>query len=191
MKLPSLSFLLLLSFIACTPTSNNSSKVDDELSEQQKKTVQNAIAEAIEKSKTEEMPVYLTFDEFEPLIHQKDDKIRVINFWATWCKPCVAELPYFEQIHENYKDKNVEVMLVSLDNVKKLDSKVLPFVRERQLKSKLALLDDADYNSWIDKVSPEWSGSIPATLFYTKDKRIFLEQEFDYKEIEEVVKGFM
>lgn len=185
-----LSILLIVGLFACGSSKPAEQGADKTLSESQNEAVTNAIAQAIEGSKTS-IPTYLKFDDFEPLLHQKDDKIRVINFWATWCKPCVAELPYFEKIHHEYKDKNVEVMLVSLDDIKKLDNKVLPFVKERNLQSKVVLLDDADYNSWIDKVSPEWSGSIPATIFYTKDKRQFFEQEFEYEEVEEIVKGLL
>lgn len=189
--LKSLCFLCLAVLVGCS-SANSKHQVTDtkKLSDDEVKTVENAIAEAIKKSETS-LSTYLKFDEFEPLLHLKDDKIRIINFWATWCKPCVAELPYFEKINSEYKDKNVEVMLVSLDDIKKLDNKVIPFVKERNLQSKVALLDDADYNSWIDKVSPEWSGSIPATLFYTKDKRLFFEQEFEYEELDKIVKDLL
>jgi len=134
---------------------------------------------------------YLKFDDFEHHLHQEDDKVYVVNFWATWCKPCIKELPYFEQVKEQYNNKNVEVILVSLDDIKKLNNKVIPFVKEKKLQSTVILLDDADYNSWIDKVSPEWSGAIPATLFYSKNKREFYEQEFDYQELENIVKAFL
>jgi len=134
---------------------------------------------------------YEKFDEFEHHLHEKNDKIYVINFWATWCKPCVKELPYFEQIQAEYKDKNVEVILVSLDDIRKLESKVIPFIEKNELQSTVILLDDADYNSWIDKVSPKWSGAIPVTLFYNKNKREFYEQEFDYQELETIVKSFL
>ena len=55
------------------------------------------------------------YDGLEPLINKQDDKVHVVNFWATWCAPCVKELPYFEEINEKYKSNNVEVLLVSLD----------------------------------------------------------------------------
>ena len=60
-----------------------------------------------------ELDVY-DYDGLEPLINQKDNKVHVVNFWATWCAPCIKELPYFEVINEKYKDANVEVLLVSL-----------------------------------------------------------------------------
>ncbi len=143
------------------------------------------------KTVNNDIQTYEKFDEFEHHLHLKDDKTYVINFWATWCKPCVKELPYFEQIQAEYKDKNVEVVLVSLDDIRKLESKVIPFVEKNKLQSSLILLDDADYNSWIDKVSPEWSGAIPVTLFYNKNKREFYEQEFDYQQLENIVKSFL
>ena len=134
---------------------------------------------------------YEKFKDFEHHLYQENDKVYVINFWATWCKPCIAELPYFEQIQAKYKDENVEVILVSLDDMRKLESKVIPFIEKNKLQSEVILLDDAKYNSWIDKVSTEWSGAIPATLFYNKNKREFYEQEFDYQELEGIVKSFL
>jgi len=141
-------------------------------------------------STNNDVQTYEKFDEFEHHLHEKNNKTYVINFWATWCKPCVKELPYFEQIQAEYKDKNVEVVLVSLDDIRKLESKVIPFIQKNELQSTIILLDDADYNAWIDKVSPEWSGAIPVTLFYNKNKREFYEQEFDYQELENIVKRF-
>jgi len=138
-----------------------------------------------------DIQTYLKFDEFEHHLHREDNKIYVVNFWATWCKPCIKELPYFEQVQEQYKDKNVEVVLVSLDDIRKLETKIIPFVKEKNLQSTVILLDDADYNSWIDKVSPKWSGAIPATFIYNKNKREFYEQEFDYQQLENIVKTFL
>jgi thiol-disulfide isomerase/thioredoxin len=65
------------------------------------------------------------------LLQPKDETVYVVNFWATWCAPCIKELPYFEQLHENYKDKNVKVILVSLDFPKKAQSNLLSFIKER------------------------------------------------------------
>ena len=55
----------------------------------------------------------LTYETLEPLLQKKDNTTYVINFWATWCKPCVKELPAFEELHNKYKDQNVKVLLVS------------------------------------------------------------------------------
>jgi thiol-disulfide isomerase/thioredoxin len=127
----------------------------------------------------------------EPLLNKKDKKIHVINFWATWCAPCVKELPFFEKLNKTYADRDVEVLLVSLDFPKQYDSKLKPFIEDKKLKSKVVALNDTDANYWIPKISEDWTGAIPATLIYNKDKRQFYEQPFNYEELETQIKQFL
>lgn len=136
------------------------------------------------------VPVY-TFNELEPLLHLKNDTTYVVNFWATWCKPCVKELPAFEKLNEKYTNQKVKVVLVSLDFVKNYDSRLLPFIEENKILSEVVLLNDPKSNVWIDKVSPLWSGAIPATLIYKGSMRRFYEQSFSYKMLENEVKRFV
>lgn len=137
-----------------------------------------------------DLEVY-NFNELEKFLNLKDDKTYVVNFWATWCAPCIKELPHFEEIKEVYKSKNVEVLLVSLDFPKQYDKKLLPFIVKNKLKSKVVALNDPDSNAWIPKVSEEWSGAIPATLIYNKDKRVFYERSFNYEELKTEVDNFL
>jgi thiol-disulfide isomerase/thioredoxin len=131
----------------------------------------------------------LNFNQFEnQYLHRNSDTLYVINFWATWCKPCVKELPNFEQINEKYKTQKVKVILVSLDFAKEYESTLLPFVQKRNLKSEIILLDDPDSNNWIDKVNTSWSGAIPATLVYSRNSRDFYEQSFNYEQLDSIVK---
>ena len=131
------------------------------------------------------------FEGLKPLLKTKTDKIYVVNFWATWCAPCVKELPYFEAINAAYRDRDVEVLLVSLDFPKKYESHVKPFIKKHQLKSKVIALNDMDSNTWIPAINPEWSGAIPATLIFNKDKRQFYEKTFNYEELETELKQFL
>jgi len=135
-------------------------------------------------------PVY-NFDELEPMLHKDDDKTYVINFWATWCKPCIKELPYLERINEEQKDNNVEVVLVNLDLPNMWKSRLEPFVENRKIQSKVVILDDPKLNEWIPKVSEVWGGGIPATLIYNKDKRSFFEKGFTYEELNEELNKFI
>lgn len=116
------------------------------------------------------------------------NKTYVINFWATWCKPCIKELPAFEKLNANYKEANVEVVLVSLDFPEKIENGVIPFMEKNNLQSKVVLLDDPDANTWIPKVSPEWSGAIPATVIIRDGKRHFFERTFTYETLEKEIK---
>ena len=131
-----------------------------------------------------------TFSEFESYLNKPDDKIYVINFWATWCKPCVEEMPAFNELYEKYHTKNVEIILVSLDFGKNLDERINKFKIAHNIKSKIIILDDPDSNSWINKVDQSWSGAIPATLIYRKNKKIFYEKSFSFAELEKEIQKF-
>lgn len=129
------------------------------------------------------------FDNFATLekeILSDKNTIYVVNFWATWCAPCVKELPYFEQL--NSDNKNVKVVLVSLDFKNQFESKLLPFLKKKSIKSEVVFLSDMDYNTWLPTVDKEWSGSIPATLIINSGKKYFVERIFsDYQELKEYV----
>ena len=132
------------------------------------------------------IPVY-SFEQFKPILHFDNDTVYVINFWATWCRPCVEELPYFEQLNEEYSSEKVKVILVSLDFADELKTRVMPFLERREIKSKVVLLDESDPNEFIDKVNTQWSGAIPATLVYKGEKSDFYERNFNYEELQSIV----
>jgi thiol-disulfide isomerase/thioredoxin len=113
------------------------------------------------------------------LIEIKDDTVRLFNFWATWCRPCVKELQYFEELNQLKKNDKFKLYLVSLDFKESYHKKLLPFITKRKLKSEVLLFDGGNPNSWIDLIEPRWGGSIPASLIVHKGKRCFAEQSFD------------
>ena len=135
-------------------------------------------------------PVF-DFEDLEPLLHQKDGKTHIINFWATWCKPCIEEMPHFERINAAYGDKGVEVVLVSLDMPHMWKSRLEPFVEKKGIRSRVIILDDPKQNEWIPKVSREWGGGIPATLIYNGEKRSFHERGFTYGELKGELEKFI
>lgn len=137
-----------------------------------------------------ELEVY-DFNGLEKFLNQVDDKVHVVNFWATWCAPCIKELPHFEKLFKSYKSKGVEVILVSLDFPFQYDKKLKPFIKENKLQSKVVALDDPDMNTWMPKVNEEWTGAIPITIIYNKDKRQFYERSFTYNQLEEELKQFL
>ncbi|CAL2101402.1 Thioredoxin [Tenacibaculum sp. 190130A14a] len=128
------------------------------------------------------------YESLKPLLEKKDSKTYVVNFWATWCKPCVKELPAFEKLNLELQKENVEVILVSLDFEQE---SLKSFIEKENLQSKVVLLDDPDQNTWIPKISKNWTGSIPATLIYNKDKRVFFEKSFTYEELQKTLENFL
>lgn len=127
----------------------------------------------------------ISYEEFEELTEQKSDKIKIYNFWATWCAPCVKEMPIFEKVVN--EDEGLDLYFISLDDGRQPD-RVTNFIEKRRVNAPVYLLDDVDFNSWIDKVSEKWSGAIPATLFVLPDgSRSFHEGEVDESELKALI----
>lgn len=137
-----------------------------------------------------EIPV-VNFEEFQPLLEKDNDTLYVVNFWATWCAPCIKEIPYFEQLSEKYRDKKLKVLMVSLDMSEQLESRVLPFIEKQGMQNRVILLDDPKFNDWIPLVDKKWTGAIPATLIYGKGFREFYPRELTFTELEQVVQPLL
>jgi thiol-disulfide isomerase/thioredoxin len=129
----------------------------------------------------------LNFKEFEPYLQKNNDTVYVINFWATWCVPCREELPVFQGAYEKFSGQKVNILLVSLDFPNQINSRLLPFVEENHLKPKVILLDDPRQNEWIDKVDPQWSGSLPFTIIYGPGFRDSYPQPFKNDELYSII----
>lgn len=139
---------------------------------------------------TEKKIEVIKFEQLEKLINEDGEGIKIINFWATWCKPCIKELPLFEALEDELDGVPVKVYLISMDFPEEANTKVKTFVERRNINSEVKLLDETDFNAFIDKVDSRWSGAIPATLIINdKTKsRVFMEKELHEGELEEQIK---
>lgn len=129
----------------------------------------------------------IKFPQLEKMMTTGEAEIQVFNFWATWCAPCVKELPLFEAVH-NKGVENIQITLISLDFSDKV-SRVDSFIERKKMKLPNYLLDEIDYNAWIDKVDPQWSGAIPATLIINSKtgQRKFIEKELKEGDLEKLI----
>ena len=126
-------------------------------------------------------------EDFLDILETPSTKHRLVNFWATWCGPCVAELPHFEEVRKS-NESVLEVIYVSLDMVEKLKSKVKPFIAKKRLGGTLYLLDETDLNDFISAVNKQWTGSIPATILISPNgDSAFKEGSFTMKELDKFV----
>jgi thiol-disulfide isomerase/thioredoxin len=127
----------------------------------------------------------ISYPEFDEMVNTPSSKLRVYNFWATWCGPCVKEMPYFENIQA--EDSSIELVFISMDDGRKPE-RVTAFLDKKGIKAPVYLLNDVDYNKWIDKVDPSWSGAIPATLFIKTDgSKSFHEGEVTEIELKSII----
>ena len=123
------------------------------------------------------------------ILDNKNDTLYIVNFWATWCGPCVKELPYFEQITKENSENKVKVVLVSLDFKSDLENKVKPFIKKRNIESDVWLLDETNQNKFIPLIDESWSGAIPFTiaLNFTNDYKFSKEGEINLVELNKLV----
>jgi len=116
------------------------------------------------------------------------DTLYVVNFWATWCGPCVKELPSFDKLQRTYKNKPLKVLLVSMDFQSKLKTAVIPFVKRNKMMVEVYLASRKNDQELIDAVDKSWSGALPATLVVNTKKhfRKFYEKTFTFDELNNI-----
>lgn len=122
--------------------------------------------------------------QYENRILQKNDTLYVVNFWATWCKPCVTELPFFESNAQHFSEFPVKIILVSQD-AKTRSTQVSDFLKKNNYTSEAFILSAGNPNIWIDKIDNRWSGAIPMTLFYKNGNKVYFH-EGEYSTAEEL-----
>lgn len=130
------------------------------------------------------------FDELKTIINKKDDKLYLVNFWATWCKPCVAELPGFMEVNKIYRNNpHFKMILVSMDMAKDLNTAVKTFITKNNITPDVYLLDDNKrMNEWIPTIDTNWSGAIPATVFYRNGEKLeFIENVIEKEELVKLI----
>lgn len=132
----------------------------------------------------------IKINELNKRISEGGDTIYIINLWATWCAPCIEELPGFEQMKQQYGMEKMKILLLTVDFKSELNSAVLPFVRKKQLKNEVLLLNEEDAQAYINRIDSAWSGSIPATLFIQKGNRLFIEKQLSYSELVSTYQSF-
>jgi len=110
----------------------------------------------------------------------------IFNFWATFCKPCIEEIPHFQELQKKYAADGVELVLVSLDMPELYPQKLQAFMKKRKFTAPAAFLDESNADLFCPAVDASWSGAIPATLFvnHTRGYRFFIEEPLKKERLE-------
>jgi thiol-disulfide isomerase/thioredoxin len=130
----------------------------------------------------------VSLDRFQQMVQDEKEQIQVVNFWATWCAPCIKELPLLERLTKN--NKEVLVRLVSMDmDLDPNPDKVRKFAIRKNIQSQVLILNERNPNQWIDKIDKAWSGALPATLVINNKngKRKFVEKELHEGDLERMI----
>jgi thiol-disulfide isomerase/thioredoxin len=138
----------------------------------------------------------ITIAELQQRLENTNGELIVCNFWATWCKPCIEEMPYFEELQAKYANQKVKVLFVSLDRPSTRQNRVEKFVNSQGIQSEVVLLDEPNLSQdeWISLINKDWEGDIPATLYVNASKNISQFHTGSYEnfaELEEKVKSIL
>jgi thiol-disulfide isomerase/thioredoxin len=119
----------------------------------------------------------------------------IINMWATWCQPCIEEIPYF--ISEINKQNStattpadsIQLLLVSLDFNFSFPDKIAAFAKKRGITAPIVWLNETNADYFCPKIDAKWSGAIPATLFINNKTgyKGFAEAQLSHKELKEAI----
>jgi len=136
---------------------------------------------------------YIKIPGLEKILNSDENKLFIVNFWATWCAPCVSEIPNFENVSKSCNPDKVRFILVSLDFPSQVEKQLVPFLKKNGITLNVVVMQDLDYNSWIDKVDPKWQGDIPATLFFnnTRKTRYFHSGELTESDLRKFINSFL
>jgi thiol-disulfide isomerase/thioredoxin len=123
----------------------------------------------------------------------KSDSALVINFWATFCGPCIEEIPYFQTIATKYKEQKVKLLLVSLDFKEYYPQKIEAFAKRFGFTAEIVWLDEEKPDDFCPKIDSTWSGAMPATLFLNQKTgyRKFIEAQLKPEEVETAIKNLI
>jgi thiol-disulfide isomerase/thioredoxin len=126
------------------------------------------------------------FQQVDSLLNAEHETLKVVNFWATWCKPCVEELPYFQEAGRKFQKDGVQFIFISLDFQGQIESKMVPFLGKNPLPGDVWWLNERKLHTMIDKVDKKWSGAIPITIFLkgNVEEKLFWEGELDQEKLE-------
>ena len=130
--------------------------------------------------------------DLEQTIAQSDHPL-IVNFWATFCGPCCKEIPYFQSTAAQYKDQQVELILVSLDLPDDYPAKIAAFAKERGYTVPIFWLDETNADYFCPKVDPRWSGGIPCSLFINNKThyRRFFDRQLTEGQVEPEIKEML
>jgi thiol-disulfide isomerase/thioredoxin len=118
--------------------------------------------------------------------------LKVVNFWATWCRPCLQEMPHFEEVYQEYKEKGLQMIFVSLDDPGKTEM-LRKFVEKKGIKGQVVHIQNTDPNAWTDQVNKSWSGALPSTVFINEkgESVDFHQGKLSREELEVMVQRYL
>lgn len=134
----------------------------------------------------------VTADDVREAVDAGHGRVTIVNFWATWCPPCVAELPYFAQVYEEYERDRLHFLSISADHPETIEDAVEPFLEQRELPFPILLMD-AMPDDITEALQADFPGNLPVTLLYDPNGAIAQrwDREVTFEELQEAIDALM
>ena len=110
------------------------------------------------------------------LLKRENARPLLINFWATWCDPCRDEFPDLVKIDTQYREKGLDFVAISLDDLTEIKTGVPAFLREMSATMPAYLLNASDPDTAVTAVAPDWHGALPATFLFDPQGKLAFKQ---------------
>jgi thiol-disulfide isomerase/thioredoxin len=117
----------------------------------------------------------------------------IVNFWATFCVPCIEEIPYFQELAQQYKSKDVSLVFVSLDLREAYPNKIIAMAKRLNLIFPVAWLDETNADYFCPKIDTSWTGGMPSSLFVnnTTGYHKFYEDQLSREKLEKEIENML
>ena len=103
------------------------------------------------------------------------NKFRLVSFWATWCAPCMAEFDEFVAINRMYRNRDFEMVLVSMNQPDE-EKQVSDFLKKHQASNRNLIFASADREPLINAFNRDWPGPVPYTVLISPEGEIIYEE---------------
>ena len=130
------------------------------------------------------------YHSIDAVLNSRDDTTYIVHFWATWCRPCKEEFSDFMKLYKKHRDDEVRIIFVTFDMPHEADKSLIPYLKKNHYHASVWVVDATKVHEWLNKVSKEWNGTVPATIIAKQGRKHFFEHMMDYTALKSEVKMF-
>lgn len=123
-----------------------------------------------------EAPTMVDAPAIQELVRAQQGRVVLLNFWATWCPPCLVEFPEIVALEKEFRSRGLTVISVSADSPKRVESDLIPFLEKHPPSFPIYVMQTDDVDAFMHRIDPEWDGTLPTTFFIDRQGKIVFKR---------------